>query len=71
LPRGEGYVWAPGREVLQRVRFPAIHAFDSSRAPARGERIAMPRTLAQVDLTAIVAALESAMAGRGPSRGGS
>jgi hypothetical protein len=36
-----------GREVLQRVRFPAIGTFDSSRAPTRGKRIATPRTLAQ------------------------
>ena len=64
LQRGEGYVWAPGREVLQRVRFPAIRTFDSSRAPARGERVATPRTLAQVDLTAIMAALENAAESR-------
>ena len=68
LQRGEGYLWAPGREVLQRVRFPAIRTFDSSRAPARGERIATPRTLAQVDLTAITAALEIAAAKPAPAR---
>jgi uncharacterized protein len=68
LQRGEGYIWSPGREVLQRVRFPAIHTFDSSRAPARGERIATPRTLAQVDLTAIMAALESGAAEPAPAR---
>ena len=68
LQRGEGYMWAPGREVLRRVRFPTIRTFDSSRAPARGERIATPRTLAQVDLTAITAALESAAAHPAPAR---
>jgi hypothetical protein len=68
LQRGEGSIWAPGREVLQRVRFRAIRTFDSSRAPARGERIATPRTLAQVDLTAITAALESAAAEPAPGR---
>ena len=55
--RGEGYLWAPGRGILERAAFPAIRTFDSSRTPKRGERLAVPRTLAGVDLTAIVAAL--------------
>jgi uncharacterized protein len=50
-------LWAPGHGVLERVGFPSIRTFDSSRAPRRGERIATPRTLAEVDLTAITAAL--------------
>ena len=57
LQRGEGYIWAPGHGLLDRVAFPPIRTFDSSRTPKRGERIATPRTLAEVDLTAIVAAL--------------
>ena len=57
LQRGEGYLWAPGHGVLERVGFPSIRTFDSSRAPRRGERIVTPRTLAEVDLTAIIAAL--------------
>jgi hypothetical protein len=57
LQRGEGYLWAPGHGLLDRVAFPSIRTFDSSRTPKRGERIATPRTLAEVDLTAIVAAL--------------
>jgi uncharacterized protein len=57
LQRGEGYLWAPGHGLLERARFPAIRTFDSSRTPKRGERLATPRTLAEVDLTAIVAAL--------------
>jgi hypothetical protein len=57
LKQGEGYLWAPGHGILQQVRFPAIRTFDSSRTPRRGERLAVPRTLAEVDLTAIVAAL--------------
>ena len=56
LKQGQGYLWAPGHGILQRVRFPAIRTFDSSRTPRRGERLAVPRTLAEVDLTAIVAA---------------
>jgi hypothetical protein len=60
LQRGEGYLWAPGRGILDRVAFPPIRTFDSSRTPKRGERLATPRTLAEVDLTAIVAALGAA-----------
>jgi hypothetical protein len=57
LQRGEGFLWAPSDGVLTRVAFPKIRTFDSSRTPRRGERIATPRTLADVDLSAIVAAL--------------
>jgi hypothetical protein len=57
LQRGEGYLWAPSYSILNRVEFPAIRTFDSSRTPKRGERLATPRTLADVDLTAITAAL--------------
>jgi hypothetical protein len=60
LQRGEGYLWAPGHGLLERVSFPPIRTFDSSRTPKRGERLAIPRTLAEVDLTAIVTALAAA-----------
>lgn len=51
---------APGHDVLARVAFPAIGTFDSSRSPKRGERVATPRTLAAVDLSAIIATLTAA-----------
>lgn len=57
LGRGEGFLWAPGHELLARVTFPAIGTFDSSHTPRRGEQVGTPRTLADVDLSAIVAAL--------------
>ena len=60
LRQGEGYLWAPGHALLERVQFPAIRTFDSSRTPRRGERPVVPRTLAEVDLTAITAALAAA-----------
>ncbi|HTT81735.1 MAG TPA: DUF87 domain-containing protein [Stellaceae bacterium] len=59
LQQGDGYLWAPGRGILQQVRFPAIRTFDSSRTPRRGERLTVPHTLVGVDLTAIVAALSA------------
>ena len=75
LKQGEGYLWAPGHGILRQVRFPAIRTLDSSRTPKRGERLAVPHTLAGVDLTAIVAALAAAETGAtdkasdGPTRG--
>jgi uncharacterized protein len=57
LQRGEGYLWAPSHGLLERVAFPPIRTFDSSRTPKRGERLAVPRMLAEVDLTAIVTEL--------------
>ena len=60
LARGEGYLWAPSDGVLARVAFPAIRTYDSSRTPRRGEQPATPRTLAEVDLSAIMAALSAA-----------
>ena len=75
LRQGEGYLWAPSHGILQQVRFPAIRTFDSSRAPRRGEAVAVPRTLARWNLTAIVAALAAAETGAtdkapdGPTRG--
>jgi len=60
LQRGEGYIWAPGHEVLDRVTFPRIRTFDSSRTPRRGECVLTPRTLAEVDISAITAALATA-----------
>jgi len=57
LAQGEGYVWAPSDGVLAQVAFPRIRSFDSSRTPQRDERVAAPRTLAAVDLSAIAAAL--------------
>ena len=50
-------MWAPSDGVLARVAFPLIRTFDSSRTPTRGEQTAAPRTLAEVDLSAITAAL--------------
>lgn len=62
LVQGEGYVWAPSDGVLAQVAFPRVRSFDSSRTPQRDERVAAPRTLAAVDLSAIAAAL--AVSGR-------
>lgn len=61
LPRltpGEGYVWCPAADYLERVTFPAISTFDSGRTPEHGEAIAEPDALADVDLTGVLEALK-------------
>src|SRR5204863_8895466 len=50
LKKGEGYVWAPHHDVLERVKFPPITTFDSSRSPEDGETLAQVK-LAGVDLS--------------------
>jgi len=53
LARGEGWVWAPGNDVLARVAFPRIRTLDSSQTPRREAQAGTPRVLAPVDLSAI------------------
>jgi uncharacterized protein len=38
MQRGEGFVWIPGRGLLERATFPLKTTFDSSKTPERGER---------------------------------
>jgi len=53
LARGEGWVWAPGDDVLARVAFPRIRTLDSSQTPRRETLAGTPRALAVVDLSAL------------------
>lgn len=50
LPVGEGYVWCPSADILQRCKFPKIKTFDSSRTPEDGEVIEQPHVLARADM---------------------
>lgn len=44
LSTGEGWVWCPAQDVLERGRFPKIKTFDSSRTPEEGDEHApLPR----------------------------
>ncbi|QPC87074.1 DUF853 family protein [Mesorhizobium sp. NBSH29] len=52
LQRGEGWVWSPADDVLERVMFPPIRTFDSSRTPQIGEVLTAP-ALAAVDVKAL------------------
>ncbi len=57
LARGEGWVWAPGNDVLARVSFPRIRTLDSSQTPRWEVQVGRQRLLAPVDLSAIKEAL--------------
>ena len=57
LARGEGWVWAPGNDVLARVAFPRIRTLDSSQTPRREALAGTPHLLAPMDLSVIRAAL--------------
>lgn len=58
LKTGQGWVWAPEIGVLERVSFPKIKTFDSSRAPEGGEEGKGP-VLAPIDKDAVAAKLET------------
>lgn len=58
LQRGEGWVWAPEIDVLERRKFPRILTFDSSRAPDDGDVLSTP-ALQAVDYGALRELLES------------
>ena len=58
LKTGQGWVWAPELGILERVTFPKIKTFDSSRAPGEDEAGDGP-VLAPIDLNAISARLEA------------
>lgn len=70
LSRGEGWIWSPALEVLERLNFPPITTYDSSRTPEPGDVITSP-ALAAVDVKALIDALgqssepESSRAGNG------
>ncbi len=66
LPVGTGYIWAPAEERLERVEFPRIVTFDSSRTPKRGESIA-DVSLRPLDVGAITAAI-AAITDQAPSQ---
>ncbi len=58
LKVGEGWVWSPDHQILERVRFPKIKTPDTSATPKAGE----PRKVAKVRGDVDVAALRAALA---------
>jgi hypothetical protein len=61
LQRGEGWVWYPEGGYLKRLKFPPIGTFDSSATPVDGHVREAPKSLAEIDLSAVRAALEDAV----------
>jgi hypothetical protein len=60
LTVGEAWVWAPEHDLLERIHFPRIKTLDTSSTPKAGEKRIEPKTLAQVDVSAIRDALAAA-----------
>ncbi len=59
LGRGEGWVWSPSAKVLERITFPPIITFDSSRTPEIGQSVTAP-ALTAVDVAGLAEALATA-----------
>ena len=57
LAVGEGWVWAADLNILLRAKFPRIKTLDTSATPKAGETRIEPKTLAEVDVSAIREAL--------------
>jgi hypothetical protein len=57
---GERWIYSPRLKLLERGITPAPTTYDSSRTPEAGEQLIEPRTLAQLDVSAIAAALAPA-----------
>ncbi len=71
LKVGEAWIWSPEHSILKRASFPKIKTLDTSSTPSAGEKRIAPKTLAQVDLSAIRAALASVSAPTNRSKKGS
>jgi hypothetical protein len=52
LKRGEGFVWSPSHDILERVKFPPITTFDTGKTPVEGEKAPVLK-LAEIDLASI------------------
>jgi ribosome-binding protein aMBF1 (putative translation factor) len=62
LPVGEGWIWAPDHDLLERVKFPAIRTLDTSKTPKAGDvRVTSP-VLAQTDLAKITRQIQAIQA---------
>ncbi|MEM1104411.1 MAG: helicase HerA-like domain-containing protein, partial [Pseudomonadota bacterium] len=59
LDVGEAFVGATDQDFFDRVKFPRITTLDSSATPKRGEKRVEPKTLAEVDLSAVREALDA------------
>lgn len=71
MERGQGLVWIPGRGILETAQFPQKQTFDSSRTPARGEKLQRAAALKPIDLGAVkgrLAAVETEAKANDPKK---
>lgn len=67
---GEGFVWIPGRGILERAKFPTKVSFDSSQTPKRGEK-RVSRALKPLDVEQLrgrLATVEQEVASNDPTK---
>ena len=64
LPVGEGWIWAPDHNLLDRVKFPAIRTLDTSKTPKAGDKRITAPVLATADLAKIAKQIEAIQATR-------
>ena len=62
LSVGQAWVYAPDQGLLETMIFPQIRTLDTSSTPKAGERRMEPKKLAEIDVTAIKAAMDAAKA---------
>lgn len=53
LNAGEGWIYAPEANVLERYQFPMFRTFDAGATPEYGDQLVMPEVLAEIDFEAL------------------
>jgi uncharacterized protein len=67
LPVGEGWIWAPDHDLLERVKFPVIRTLDTSKTPTAGDKRITAPVLASADLAKITKQIEAIQAAQSGS----
>ena len=68
LPTGEGWVWAPEINILDKMKFPEISTYDSSRAPDGAASKVVLASIDRADIEARLKAVEVDLAENDPKR---
>lgn len=55
---GEGWIWAPDHNLLERFKFPLIKTLDTSKTPKAGESRILAPVLASTDIAHITRQIE-------------
>jgi ribosome-binding protein aMBF1 (putative translation factor) len=62
LSVGEGWIWAPDHDLLERVKFPPIRTLDTSKTPTADDRRMTAPVLASADLAKITKQIQTIQA---------